>query len=183
MSADAAASASVAEIGESEVHGTCVAALREDAGEPRWSGLLLLGASGVGKSALALGLIARGARLVADDRVRLSHDGAGAVRAAAVSRARRADLAGLIEARGLGLLRMPVVESAPINLVCRLISPENPQPRLPRRVTIALCGAQLPLIATRPGGGLADALYCLLRSGALVDPEAPLEQSAEGLRE
>ena len=59
---------------------------------------LLRGPSGCGKSDLALRLIDRGARLVADDRVVLTVED-GAVVAAAPP-----PLAGLLEVRGLGPL-------------------------------------------------------------------------------
>ncbi|PIY73077.1 MAG: serine kinase, partial [Rhodobacterales bacterium CG_4_10_14_0_8_um_filter_70_9] len=79
------------------IHASCVA--WAVAGKAR--GLLILGASGAGKSALALELIALGAALVADDQVALRRVGE------AVVAAPPPPLAGLIEARGLGLLRMP----------------------------------------------------------------------------
>ena len=63
--------------------------------------LLLLGASGTGKSGLALQMMALGATLVADDRVVLSASLAGPIVEPAPN------LAGRIEARGLGILRSP----------------------------------------------------------------------------
>lgn len=70
-------------------------------------GLLLRGAPGAGKSRLAQALIAEGdrrglfARLVADDRVRLS-----AAHGRLIARAHPA-IAGLIEQRGAGVLDVP----------------------------------------------------------------------------
>ena len=64
-------------------------------------GLLILGPSGAGKSALALELISRGAVLVADDRTQVVVE--GDTLTASVPTA----IAGLIEARGVGLLRTP----------------------------------------------------------------------------
>ncbi|RMD94668.1 MAG: hypothetical protein D6811_02350, partial [Alphaproteobacteria bacterium] len=61
-------------------------------------GVLILGASGAGKSSLALELMARGAALVADDRVWLTRRGT------AVILTPPAAIAGRIEARGVGLL-------------------------------------------------------------------------------
>jgi HPr kinase/phosphorylase len=70
-------------------------------------GLLLLGPSGSGKSDLALrAVMQEGARLVADDRVRLIRRGAG-LTAAAPAEAAAAGLDGAIEAYGLGILRLP----------------------------------------------------------------------------
>ena len=73
-----------------------------------WRGLLITGPSGSGKSALALQLMALGARLVADDQVliqrrgdRLFATGPDATR-------------GLIEARGIGLLRADPLPEVPL---------------------------------------------------------------------
>lgn len=73
--------------------------------------VLLTGESGSGKSDLALRLIDRGAMLVADDRVLLRRDGDG-LRAAPP-----ASIAGLIEVRGVGLLRLPWAADLPVALV------------------------------------------------------------------
>ena len=62
--------------------------------------LLILGASGRGKSALALGLMAAGATLVADDRTHLH-----ARRRRQLVASAPAAIAGLIEARGIGILK------------------------------------------------------------------------------
>ena len=81
------------------LHASCVAV----AGR----GLLIAGASGSGKSALALDLMAFGATLVADDRVCLQRAGAALLASAPPT------IAGLIEARGIGLLRARAV-TAPV---------------------------------------------------------------------
>lgn len=67
----------------------------------RWRGALLLGASGAGKSDLALRCLDDGFVLVADDRVGLWASGDGLYGAAPDS------LAGLLEARALGILHLP----------------------------------------------------------------------------
>ena len=74
------------------------------------AGVLLVGGSGVGKSDLALRLLDRGFQLVADDRVDVED---GVARAPAA-------LAGLIEVRGLGLLRLPYLAMARLRLVAQL---------------------------------------------------------------
>ncbi len=66
-------------------------------------GVLLLGRSGRGKSDLALQMIDRGAVLIADDQVRLSRSGDRLVAEAPPA------LAGLIEVRGIGIMRLPHV--------------------------------------------------------------------------
>jgi HPr kinase/phosphorylase len=73
------------------------------------AGVLILGAPGAGKSDLLLRLIHGGFDLVADDQVQIA---AGVASAPAI-------LAGLIEVRGLGLLRLPHV-SARLVLVVEL---------------------------------------------------------------
>ena len=102
-------------------------------------GILILGASGAGKSRLALGLIGRGAALVADDRVVLARSGA-----ALVARAPAA-LAGLVEARGLGILRLPAVPEAPLALAVDLDRPAAA--RMPQAVTITYLGVEVELIS------------------------------------
>lgn len=77
-------------------------------------GILLLGKSGSGKSDLALRLIDRGAMLVCDDYcfVRPAN-GAPAICAVPT-------IAGKIEVRGIGIVEMPYVETAPLRLALRL---------------------------------------------------------------
>ena len=104
-------------------------------------GVLILGASGAGKSALALALIGRGACLVADDRVTL-------VRAGEALLARAPDpLAGLVEARGFGLLRLPAIREAPLALAVDLDHP--PAARMPHPATITHLGVGVELISAR----------------------------------
>ena len=88
-------------------------------------GILLLGESGVGKSDLALRLIADGATLIADDRVDI------AAIDDALWLSPPASLAGVIEAYGIGLLQLPYVPKAHLRLVvqCDAAAPE----RLPAR--------------------------------------------------
>jgi len=89
------------------IYGTCVAL--------SGLGVLLRGPSGSGKSDLALRLIDGGACLVADDQVELALDAAGRV----MAQAPRA-LAGLLEVRGIGILRMETARTAPVALVVDL---------------------------------------------------------------
>jgi HPr kinase/phosphorylase len=86
--------------------------------------VILLGGAGSGKSTLALHLIqAHGATLIGDDRLFLhAHNGG-------VDVAPHERLAGLIEMRGLGLLRLPYAKSGRLALVVRLVAPED-VPRL-----------------------------------------------------
>ena len=100
-------------------------------------GLLLLGASGSGKSSLALQLIDRGYSLVADDAVEI-HAKQGQLWA----RAPRATF-GLLEVYGVGLVRMPAVESVALSLVAQL-APAAEIERLPTPERYRLAGIELP---------------------------------------
>ena len=116
----------------------------------RDGGVLILGPSGTGKSALALRLIAAGAQLVADDRTILIASAGGLF-----ARAPRA-IEGMIEARGLGIARLAPLRLARLRLVVDLALPSA---RMPERATRDLEGVTLPLL---PGGG-GDAFAAALR--------------------
>jgi HPr kinase/phosphorylase len=124
--------------------------------------LLIRGASGSGKSALALELIALGAALVADDQVDLTAEDGRLIAAPPEA------LAGLIEARGLGLLRLPFSAVVPVGALLDLDTP--PAPRLPRRETETLCGVTVERIA-RPFPLRPAAVFLLLRHGPRLDPD------------
>jgi HPr kinase/phosphorylase len=99
---------------------------------------LITGPAGSGKSALALDLIALGARLVADDGVILRRDGDRLL-------ARAPDpIRGLIEARGVGLLRADVLDDVPVALVVDLGQTETS--RLPPHRMTEIEGVLLPLL-------------------------------------
>ncbi|MGM0585088.1 MAG: HPr kinase/phosphorylase [Pseudomonadota bacterium] len=135
------------------LHASCVAC--EGPGGP--CAALILGPSGSGKSALALEVISRGGRLVADDRTELAREGAGLT-----ARASEA-IAGLIEARGVGLLRLPALARAPVALAADLGEAEAE--RLPPPRSLELLGVSLPLLRLAGNPGAAAALVCLLRAG------------------
>ena len=113
------------------VHASCVSL----AGR----GVLLQGPSGAGKSDLALRLIDGGAVLVADDRVALRRAGDRVFAAAPPV------LAGLLEARGLGILRLPHAGPTPLALIVDL-DPARESERLPGARTRTLCGLALPFL-------------------------------------
>ena len=100
------------------LHASC-AALGGDA-------VILLGLPGSGKSDLVLRLIQDPAwRLVADDQVAVTAE-AGRLQAAPP-----AALRGMLEVRGLGILRdLPVAEAATLRLAVHLVPPDA-VPRLP----------------------------------------------------
>lgn len=101
-------------------------------------GVLIVGPSGAGKSDLALRLVDRGAKLVSDDYTRcVARDGM-------VVASPPATIAGRIELRGLGIVDMPHVPSAPITLVVMLGEPVDrmPEPRSKR-----VCDVEIPAVA------------------------------------
>ncbi len=101
-------------------------------------GVLLLGSSGRGKSDLALQMIDRGALLIADDQVRLLREDDRLVAEAPSA------LAGLIEVRGLGIMRLPHGRSR-LDLVVDLDLDEE-ETRLPDPMTARWHGLDLPKI-------------------------------------
>lgn len=116
-------------------------------------GVLILGRSGAGKSALGLELMALGAQLVSDDRVDVARrDGALWASAPATIRGR-------IEARGIGLLEAAPLDAAQLVLVVDLDRPE-PDRLPPHRVTEIL-GISLPLVFSAQGCSPAAILQYL----------------------
>jgi HPr kinase/phosphorylase len=108
------------------IHASCV--LLGDAGRrfdaPADAAVLLLSESGAGKSTVALQLLARGAKLVADDRVELF------VRDDELWARAPQNLAGLLEVRGVGIVALPHAAEARVSLAVRLVSRDQ-VPRLP----------------------------------------------------
>jgi HPr kinase/phosphorylase len=131
------------------LHATCIAV--------QGRGLLILGPSGSGKSALALRLLTLGASLVADDRTEIT--GTGGVLVARCP----APITGLIEARGVGILRAPVVDEARVVLVADLGRTEDK--RLPPARRITLLGCELSLALQVQNDHFPDALMLYLRHG------------------
>ena len=145
------------------LHATCVAL----AGQ----GVLLRGPSGAGKSDLALRLIDGGAVLVADDQVLCQPD-AGILYAASPPA-----IAGLIEIRGVGLMRLDYLPRAALLLVADLVAPDQVE-RLPQPASCTIDGIEVPRIAVAPFEASAPAklrLTCamLARGETLVEALAP----------
>ncbi|WP_422075348.1 HPr kinase/phosphorylase [Tranquillimonas rosea] len=126
--------------------------------------VLIRGASGSGKSTLALALLARGAALVADDRCALEVRGGRLLAEAPPT------IPGIVESRGVGLIRVPYLTRAAVTLVVDLDG--APDGRLPPLQNCDILGQSLPLL---PGYGvphLQDTLWLLLNEGTLTNPDA-----------
>jgi len=142
------------------LHASCVAL--DDA-----TGLLILGPSGSGKSTLALELMALGAVLVSDDRTILrrdgQHDAGHAPQPQTLTATAPDTISGMIEARGVGLLRAEPLPAATLRGVVDLSQVETD--RLPLRREKALIGVSIPLFYRVDGPQFAPALIQWLKGG------------------
>jgi len=151
------------------VHATTVA-IRDASGADH--GVLIRGKPGSGKSELALRLIdAAGlgsgetplrARLVADDQTNL------AVRGSTLIASPPANLAGLIELRGQGILRLPYIPSAVVSLVVDLREAHEIE-RMPddRLLSTEIAGLTLPRIALDRAQPAAPAIIRMILTARL----------------
>jgi HPr kinase/phosphorylase len=131
-----------------QMHASCAARLG--------AGVLLLGPSGAGKSDLLLRLLDRGFELVADDQVVIEDGEAWAPET----------LAGLVEARGLGIVRLPYLKRAKLALVVELKhSLSDHSDRLPMPARYG--DLDLPMVALDPWPASAPYLVELALSGAV----------------
>jgi HPr kinase/phosphorylase len=161
------------ETNETQVHGALIDVLGV--------GVLLLGASGVGKSECALELVSRGHRLVSDDIVRIRRKlepaepaETGEPRHRLVGSAPEL-IRHYMEIRGIGLLYVPdlygpdsVLKEAPMDLVCRLEpwSEDNEYERVGlERPTWELLGVVLPclLLPVHPARSMATLVEVAVR--------------------
>ncbi len=114
------------------IHATCV--------EIDNCGVLLIGASGSGKSDLALRLIEnKSAILICDDRTNLS------VRQKALLASCPQSIEGLIEVRGIGIVRKPFKKQTKIKLVVESSAKNNIE-RLPEEMFFDYNGILVPHI-------------------------------------
>lgn len=108
-----------------------------------WTGALFTGPPGAGKSDLALRLMDRGWRLAADDHSWIWASQGALYASLDPNHGER--ISGLIEVRGLGPVRTPVVlplMRAALVVRCRTA----PVERLPETSWEALCGVPLPVL-------------------------------------
>ena len=115
------------------IHASCV--------EYQGKGILILGAPGFGKSDLCLKMILNhGATLVSDDRVDLQK------KEDEVFAAAPENISGLLEARGVGILRLPCLKKIKIFAVVQIIPEEEKLERLPQNEVYELMSVSLPLL-------------------------------------
>ncbi|MFZ3309107.1 MAG: HPr kinase/phosphatase C-terminal domain-containing protein [Xanthobacteraceae bacterium] len=133
--------------------------------------VLIRGPSGAGKSRLALELLEAGAaghlrfvRLIGDDRVQLTSAGGRLLVRPAPK------LAGLIELRGTGIVRLDYEPCAVVSLVVDLAAADAE--RLPEKSAIVVDGVELRRLAVAPGAAPLPAVLAALGaySGALAGP-------------
>ena len=126
------------------LHGTCVA--RDGAA------VLIVGPPGAGKSDLALRLLGRGFVLVADDQVEI-HEGRARPPAA---------LAGLLEVRGLGIIRLGYASDIQLKVVIALTEQVDRLPEPERHESL-----DLPMLRVHAAGASAPDIVALALDCAL----------------
>lgn len=136
------------------IHATCVAI------DPS-CGLLIVGASGRGKSSLALMMMALGATLVSDDRTKLSTSMGGDLIASAPEA-----IQNMIEARGIGILNAQSLPKCVIRAVVDLDKVE--QERLPPARIHRLLGHDIPEYHQSNAPYFAASLIQLLKEGRVA---------------
>jgi HPr kinase/phosphorylase len=126
--------------------------------------VLIIGASGSGKSSLALEMMARGAILVADDQVILTESDSGVVLSCPDA------LRGMIEARGVGLLHATHRSLVVLTLVVDMDQMESE--RLPQHRSITYLSETFPLLHNVDSRHFPSAVLQYLRSSGRADERA-----------
>jgi HPr kinase/phosphorylase len=126
------------------LHGSCVSR--------HGDAILVVGPPGSGKSDLALRLLSRGFELVADDQVDIL-DGVASCPEA---------LAGLLEVRGLGIVRLPYRSDARLALVVDLDGPADRLPIPQLHAELRLPVVQIDAAAASAADKIILALDCAL---------------------
>lgn len=112
------------------VHASCISV--------EGNGLLVFGRAGSGKSTLALQMIELGANLVSDDRTKLSLD------KDQICAEPPSAIVGLLEVRGVGILKLPNISSTKIKVCVDLDLIESE--RLPTARFMSLLNTEVPCL-------------------------------------
>ncbi|MFY0597109.1 MAG: HPr kinase/phosphatase C-terminal domain-containing protein [Cognatishimia sp.] len=131
------------------LHASCVSVQGE--------AVVIIGASGSGKSAMALELMSKGADLVADDQVIMTKNEGQLIASSPAA------LKGRIEARFVGLLNASAIASAVVTLWVDLDQVEDE--RLPPHHTITCLGLTYPLLYRVPHPHFSAAVLQYLEHG------------------
>jgi HPr kinase/phosphorylase len=139
--------------------------------------ILIRGPSGAGKSRLALELIdsartgaLRFARLIGDDRLHLEPAGGRLLVRYAET------LAGLIELRGVGILRRDYEPCAVVGLVVDLAAADAE--RLPEDTELAIAGIDVPRLAVAPGAAALPAVMAVVTSCGVINVAKATQREA-----
>jgi HPr kinase/phosphorylase len=139
--------------------------------------ILIRGPSGAGKSRLALELIdsartgaLRFARLIGDDRLHLEPAGGRLLVRYAET------LAGLIELRGVGILRRDYEPCAVVGLVVDLAAADAE--RLPEYTELAIAGIDVPRLAVAPGAAALPAVMAVVTSCGVINVAKATQREA-----
>lgn len=125
--------------------------------EAHGKGLLIVGAAGRGKSALALELMAFGATLVSDDQTEIHETAEGLVAKAPTT------IKNLVEARGVGILHAEAIGETRLHLVVNMDHDEKD--RLPKPRYFRIGTTNLPCVHRVSAPHFAAALFQMLRAG------------------
>ena len=107
--------------------------------------LVFEGPPGSGKSSLALSLIDRGATLIGDDGVTLKRE------ADRIVARPPPNIKGLLEIRGIGLVKLPTRDGAPVALLLSLVEQGHVE-RLPGMlIDREFLGVRIPVLPFVPG--------------------------------
>ncbi|MDD7969878.1 HPr kinase/phosphorylase [Roseinatronobacter alkalisoli] len=130
-----------------------------------WHAIALNGRSGAGKSELALELMASGARLVADDQTRIIRDGALLLADAP------APIRGMIEMRGMGLIRAAPLSMVRLSLMVNLDVTETA--RLPEYHQTSVLGVDVPTLYKVGSRAFPAALRQYVLTQSWLDRDEP----------
>jgi HPr kinase/phosphorylase len=128
------------------IHATCV--------DVKGSGVLIVGRSGAGKSSLAVGLLALGSSLVADDQCELIVKNKG------FSISKPTSLPNSIEIRGIGLVSVPMIAETSLDWVINMDEVETE--RMPNLKFTEISGYRIPTIFGKNVDDLASRIYVLV---------------------